>query len=86
MANRRSKTTCPKFLLQVKSLGYAVKLDTNGNLPCALANVIARRLVDFIAMDIKAPWAMYPYLTGTAPPIPSLQKSVQIISDSGIAK
>lgn len=75
----------PQFLSQVKTQGYAVKLDTNGSRPCVLHALITRRLVDFIAMDVKAPWAMYPHLAGAKPTIASLQKSIQMISDSGIA-
>ncbi len=75
----------PEFLSLVKAQGYAVKLDTNGSRPCVLDTLIARRLVDFIAMDVKAPWAMYTHLAGTAISIALLQKSIQIISASGIA-
>lgn len=39
----------------VKALGYPVKLDTNGSRPGVLRQLISQHLVDFIAMDIKAP-------------------------------
>jgi pyruvate formate lyase activating enzyme len=39
----------------VKALGYPVKLDTNGSRPGVLRQLITQQLVDFIAMDIKAP-------------------------------
>jgi pyruvate formate lyase activating enzyme len=39
----------------VKSLGYPVKLDTNGSRPDVLRGLLDQHLVDFIAMDIKAP-------------------------------
>jgi pyruvate formate lyase activating enzyme len=39
----------------VKSLGYPVKLDTNGSRPGVLRGLLDHLLVDFIAMDIKAP-------------------------------
>jgi pyruvate formate lyase activating enzyme len=39
----------------IKHLDKIVKLDTNGTLPVALQRLISRRLVDFVAMDIKAP-------------------------------
>ncbi|MBE6762733.1 MAG: anaerobic ribonucleoside-triphosphate reductase activating protein [Ruminococcaceae bacterium] len=42
-----------RFLEQVKALGYAVKLDTNGSNPDRLKNLIERGLVDHVAMDIK---------------------------------
>ena len=41
------------FLEQVKALGYWVKLDTNGSLPTRLKDLVARDLVDYVAMDIK---------------------------------
>ena len=43
----------PAFLEQVKSLGYAVKLDTNGSQPGRLKELFAAGLVDYVAMDIK---------------------------------
>ena len=39
----------------VKALGYPVKLDTNGSRPGVLGQLITQHLVDYIAMDIKAP-------------------------------
>ncbi len=39
----------------IKALGYPVKLDTNGSRPEVLRQLVAQHLVDFIAMDIKAP-------------------------------
>jgi pyruvate formate lyase activating enzyme len=38
----------------IKALGYAVKLDTNGSRPDVLQTIVDRRLVDFVAMDVKA--------------------------------
>ena len=42
-----------RFLERIKSLGFATKLDTNGCRPDILRNSIDRRLVDYVAMDIK---------------------------------
>jgi pyruvate formate lyase activating enzyme len=41
------------FLREVKSLGYAVKLDTNGSFPDRLKSLINENLVDYVAIDIK---------------------------------
>ena len=41
------------FIGRVKSLGFAVKLDTNGSFPDTLADIIDAGLVDKVAMDIK---------------------------------
>ncbi len=41
------------FLEKVKSMGYNVKLDTNGSFPDRLREILSRGLVDYVAMDIK---------------------------------
>ncbi len=41
------------FMAEVRSLGYKIKLDTNGTRPEVLKNIIERGLVDYVAMDIK---------------------------------
>ena len=54
------------FIVRLKDLGLLVKLDTNGSHPEIVRALIAEGLVDFIAMDVKAPWAKYGTLTGLA--------------------
>lgn len=44
-----------EFLLAIKALGYAVKLDTNGTHPAHLDHLLRGGLVNYIAMDLKAP-------------------------------
>ena len=41
------------FLQKIKDLGYLIKLDTNGSFPGALEKILAAKLVDYVAMDIK---------------------------------
>lgn len=43
----------PELLARIKALGYPVKLDTNGNHPAVLRALVEKRLVDYVAMDIK---------------------------------
>jgi pyruvate formate lyase activating enzyme len=43
----------------IKSMGYPVKLDTNGSRPEVLRKLLDQDLVDFVAMDIKAPLDAY---------------------------
>ena len=45
----------PSFLEKVKKLGYSVKLDTNGSNSKMLAELLEKRLVDYVALDVKAP-------------------------------
>lgn len=47
----------PRFIAEVKEMGFAVKLDTNGSNPAVLRGLLEKGLLDFIAMDIKAPFA-----------------------------
>ena len=41
------------FMEKVKSLGYKIKLDTNGSFPEKLRELVGKGLVDYVAMDIK---------------------------------
>lgn len=61
-------TTWPglaRFAAQVKALGYAVKLDTNGLRPDIVARLLESRLVDRIALDYKAPPSRFRQVTAT---------------------
>lgn len=41
------------FIRKIKSMGYAVKLDTNGAYPAKLRDLVEEGLVDYVAMDVK---------------------------------
>ena len=41
------------FLINIKELGYSVKLDTNGYRPSVIREAVAANAVDYFAMDIK---------------------------------
>lgn len=43
----------PDLLVRIKELGYPVKMDTNGNHPSLLKELVNDGLVDYVAMDIK---------------------------------
>lgn len=49
----------PELLREIKALGYKVKLDTNGNRPEILRQLVEETLVDYVAMDIKNSPARY---------------------------
>ncbi len=48
-----------EFIKEIKTLGYKVKLDTNGSHPDILNQLIRNRLLDFISMDIKTSMENY---------------------------
>ncbi len=47
------------FIRKTKELGLKIKLDTNGSRPDILQNLISEGLLDYVAMDIKAPLEKY---------------------------
>ena len=49
----------PELISQIKDLGFAVKLDTNGTNPEMLTSLINDGLLDYVAMDIKNSPEMY---------------------------
>ena len=61
-----------------------VQLDTNGMLPGRLAEVLATKLVDYVAMDIKSSPDGYPAATGTDADVSAVSDSLSILRDSGI--
>ena len=54
------------FMAEIKALGYKIKLDPNGTKPEVLQEAIERQLVDFVAMDLKAPLEKYSLITGVS--------------------
>ena len=72
------------FMERVRSMGFLVKLDTNGSRPQVLREAIARGLPDYIAMDIKAPPDKYSLAAGSLVNISRITESIDTIMKSGI--
>ena len=72
------------FCKKVKKIGYKIKIDTNGTYPDKLQELIDEKLVDYIAMDVKAPKSKYEQLAGKKVDIKKIQKSIEIIKKSSI--
>jgi pyruvate formate lyase activating enzyme len=75
------------FCRTIHTLGLLVKLDTNGSNPDKLEFLIEAGLVDYIAMDIKAPLddpSTHHQLTGSRLDPGRIARSMHIIADSGI--
>ena len=54
----------PQWLARVRALGYRTKLDTTGSRPETLRTLLEAELLDYVAMDYKAPLDCYPALCG----------------------
>lgn len=74
----------PLFLRRLKALGLAVKLDTNGSRPDVLRALLSEGLLDYIAMDIKAPWAKYAVLAGVTCDVDAIRASLELIASSEV--
>lgn len=72
------------FIERVKAMGYLVKLDTNGSRPAVLKELHARKLLDFIAMDIKGPIGRYEEISGVKVNPRSIEESIKFILQSGV--
>jgi len=74
-----------EFVAHVKSLGFQVKIDTNGSFPEKLEELIRGGCVDYIAMDIKSSPEGYAQASGLQSfDMTPLYKSVNLIKESGI--
>jgi pyruvate formate lyase activating enzyme len=74
----------PNFLSAIKEKGFAVKLDSNGSFPQVLKAVVGKGLVDYIAMDVKAPLAKYAIVSGSHVDSGKILESINFIKSSGI--
>ena len=73
------------ILLQViKERDFLVKVDTNGSFPLRLKGFIKKKLVDFVAMDIKAPLERYQEITKSNVKIADIRTSIDLIRTSGV--
>ena len=68
-----------EFISKIKSLGFKIKLDTNGTNPTILKSLIEEKLIDYVAMDIKAPFEKYPKITNSKVDINKIKQRIQIL-------
>ncbi|MCW3980648.1 MAG: anaerobic ribonucleoside-triphosphate reductase activating protein [Candidatus Bathyarchaeota archaeon] len=73
-----------EFISKIKQMGFLVKLDTNGTNPEVLKKLIEAKLVDYIAMDIKAPLEKYKEVTRRDVDLEKIQESIDLIRKSGV--
>ena len=72
------------FMAEVRTLGYLVKLDTNGTRPDVLASVINTEVVDYVAMDIKAPVKKYDAICGVSVDQGAIDESIALFMDGRV--
>ena len=74
----------PAFLGRLKSYGLAVKLDTNGSRPAIVRALLTDRRLDYVAMDVKAPWPRYREAAGVDVDPTALQETIALLRGSGV--
>lgn len=73
----------PIFAKNIKDMGFLLKLDTNGTNPDMIRDLIKSNLVDYWAMDIKAPLNLYSEITNVETEISNIEQSMNLIRSSG---
>ncbi len=69
------------FCRKLKEIGVSVKLDTNGSVPSILRKLLEEGLVDYIAMDVKAPKEKYNEIANTSVDINAIEESIELIKE-----
>lgn len=72
------------LLSLIKERNLLVKIDTNGSFPSRLEKLIQKKLVDYVAMDVKASLERYEEVTKSGVETDDIIKSIEIIKNSGL--
>ncbi len=77
----------PALLREIRNAGFKTKVDTNGTQPEMLQYLIAERLVDCVAMDVKAPLddAVYARCAGVYVPADIIAASIKVLMQGGVS-
>jgi len=68
-----------QFISKLKSMGFLIKLDTNGTNPRILNKLINDNLLDYLAIDIKGSLGKYEEIVGTKVNLEKINESIKII-------
>ncbi|MCP3683010.1 MAG: anaerobic ribonucleoside-triphosphate reductase activating protein [bacterium] len=74
----------PEFISKIKNLDLLVKLDTNGSNPEMLKSLIEKKLVDFIAMDLKGPIDDYNKSAGLDVDMSKIKQSIALLMENKV--
>jgi len=71
------------FVKKIKEMSYAIKIDTNGSFPEKLKELIELKLVDYIAMDIKASREKYDDVTNVEVELKKIEECMKLVDGFG---
>ncbi len=72
-----------QFMAKIKTMGFLIKLDTNGSNPDILQSLLNENLIDYIAMDVKHTQKKMNILTREVE-IDNIVRSMEIIKECGV--
>lgn len=72
------------LIRSIKDMGYNVKLDTNGTNPYVVKNLVDKKLVDYVAVDIKATIDKYEEVAGCFVNIDKIKETIRFLINSSV--
>jgi pyruvate formate lyase activating enzyme len=80
------KSGLMRFIGEIKRRSFQVKLDTNGTNPQILKDLMEKGLIDFVAMDVKAPLDPFHYkkATGVNVEVENIKESIEVLKEGKI--
>lgn len=68
------------LIQQAKEMRYLVKLDTNGSRPKTLSSLLEEGTIEYVALDVKAPWNRYRDIAGKGADPKKVQESLSLLA------
>ncbi len=78
------ETDLEDLIRVVKERNLLVKVDTNGSLPARLEDLFREGLVDYVAMDVKAPLGRYKEVTHSEVKPEDISRTIKLVRSSGL--
>ncbi len=73
-----------EIVARVRAEGFSVKLDTNGTRPDVLIKLLDEGVLDYVALDIKAPFELYEKVTRVPDMAEPVRESIAALAASGV--
>lgn len=72
------------YIKKIKDLGYKVKLDSNGSNPKIIEQILKEGIVDYFAIDYKAPAARYKEICGESSDADTVLETIKLLDDNNV--
>lgn len=72
------------FASRLKEAGFLVKLDTNGSRPSVVDDLLRRRLLDYVAIDVKAQADRYAEFAGPTARPDAVGETIGLLKSSSV--